>query len=113
MLSGHPKKQKPTPVGIDRVPSPITLPLKPDEPCTGSEMDRPSNIDDRSLTEGACGGSDVQCPLSDAILALLCELLKDRASWLTVDRVQQGFSATLGGLLEWYGTVVALLCLNA
>ena len=105
VLGGNAKKKKAAAVGKVEAPSPITQPLKADEPCTFSEMDQPSNFDDSFLAEGAATGSDLQCPLSDAILALLCELLKDRGSWLTVDRVQQGFSGTLGGLLEWYGRV--------
>ena len=104
VVGGNPEKQKADPISMKR-DSPVTQPLKPDEPCTVSQMDQPSNLDNRALTEGASSGSDLQCPLSDAILALLCELLKDRGSWLTVDRVQQGFSGTLGGLLEWYGII--------
>ena len=105
VLGGRGKRQKETAVDKDTGLSRVTA-LAPDEPCTVSEMDQPSNLDERSLEEGASSGTDLQCPLSDSILALLCELLKDRGSWLTVDRVQQGFSGTLGGLLEWYGIVI-------
>lgn len=101
ILGGNLKKKKAAVVGKEEAPSPITQPPKADEPCAFSEIDQPSSFDDRSLAEGAVTGSNLQCPLSDAILALLCELLKDRGSWLTVDHVQQGFSGTLGGLLEW------------
>ena len=101
VLGSRGKRQKHSAVDISRVTA-----LAPDEPCTVSEMDQPSNLDERSLEEGASSGTDLQCPLSDSILTLLCELLKDRGSWLTVDRVQQGFSGTLGGLLEWYGIVI-------
>lgn len=103
VLGAHPKKQRAAPLDLERAPSPVTQPLKPDDPCAPSDMDPPSNLDKEALVEGASSVSDLQCPLSDAILTLLCELLKERGSWLTVDRVQQGFSATLGGLLEWYG----------
>ena len=105
VLGSRGKRQKQTAVDVDEGVSRVTA-LAPDEPCTVSEMDQPSNLDERSLEEGASSGTDLQCPLSDSILALLCELLKDRGSWLTVDRVQQGFSGTLGGLLEWYGIVI-------
>ena len=105
VLGGRGKRQKHSAVDMDVGVSRVTA-LAPDEPCTVSEMDQPSNLDERSLEEGASSGTDLQCPLSDSILALLCELLKDRGSWLTVDRVQQGFSGTLGGLLEWYGIVI-------
>lgn len=105
VLGGRGKRQKQTAVDKDTGLSRVTA-LAPDEPCTVSEMDQPSNLDERSLEERASSGTDLQCPLSDSILALLCELLKDRGSWLTVDRVQQGFSGTLGGLLEWYGIVI-------
>lgn len=105
VLGSRGKRQKQTAVDVDEGVSRVTA-LAPDEPCTVSEMDQPSNLDQRSLEEEASSGTDLQCPLSDSILALLCELLKDRGSWLTVDRVQQGFSGTLGGLLEWYGIVI-------
>ena len=101
VLGGNTRKQKAVSVGMEETPAPLTQLLRPDEPSAFSEVDQPSNFDASSFPEEAPSGSDLQCPLSDAILALLCELLKDRDSWLTVDRVQQGFSATLGGLLEW------------
>lgn len=101
ILSANLKKHKAVPVVTETAPSPKQLP--PEEPCTTSEMDQPSNLDDGSLVDRASAGSDLQCPLSDAILTLLCELLKEQRSWLTVDRVQQAFTATLAGLFEWYG----------
>ena len=94
-------------LGTERAPSLKQLPLHPEDPCTVSKVDQPSNVHDESLLDRASPGSDLQCPLSDAILSLLCELLKERGSWLTVDRVQQAFTATLGGLFEWYGMDVA------
>ena len=94
-------------LGTERAPSLKQLPLHPEDPCTVSKVDQPSNVHDESLLDRASPGSDLQCPLSDAILSLLCELLKERGSWLTVDRVQQAFTATLGGLFEWYGKNVA------
>lgn len=105
VLSGNSKKRKVAAVGLgtERDLSPKQLPLQPEDPCAASEMDKPSNLDDGSLVDRATAASDLQCPLSDAILDLLCELLKERSSWLTVDRVQQAFTATLGGLFEWYG----------
>lgn len=93
--------------GTERAPSSKQLPLHPEDPCTISKVDQPSNVHDESLLDRASPASDLQCPLSDAILTLLCELLKERGSWLTVDRVQQAFTATLGGLFEWYGMNVA------
>lgn len=105
MLGSRRKGQKHPAVDMDVGLSRVNA-LAPDEPCTVSEMDQPSHLEERSLEEGASSGTDLQCPLSGSILALLCELLKDRGSWLTVDRVQQGISGTLGGLLEWYGTVI-------
>lgn len=89
--------------GTERAPSAKQLPLCPEDPSAVSEMDQPSNLHDESLLDRASTGFDLQCPLSDAILTLLCELLKERCSWLTVDRVQQAFTATLAGLFEWYG----------
>ena len=91
----------------ERAPSSKQFPLHPEDPCTISKVDQPSNVHDESLLDRASPGSDLQCPLSDAILTLLCELLRERGSWLTVDRVQQAFTATLGGLFEWYGMNVA------
>ena len=105
VLDSRGKRQKHSAVDMDVGVSRVTA-LAPDEPCTVSDMDQPSNLDERSHEEGASSGTDLQCPLSDSILALLCELLKDRGSWLTVDRVQQGFSGSLGGLLEWYEIVI-------
>lgn len=105
VLSGNSKKQKDAPIGWDteRGSSPKHLPLQPEDPCLASEMDQPSYLDGGSFVERTSSGLDLQCPLSDAILNLLCELLKERRSWLTVDRVQQAFTAALGGLFEWYG----------
>lgn len=101
VLGGNSRKQKAVAVSTEEAPAPLTQLLRPEEPSAFSEVDQPSNFDLRSFPEEPPSGSDLQCPLSDAILALLCELLKDRDSWLTIDRVQQGFAATLGGLLEW------------
>ena len=106
VLSGNSKKRNvAAAVGLctERAPNTKQLPLRPEAPCAASEMDQPSNLDDGSFVDRASAVSDLQCPLSDAILNLLCELLKERRSWLTVDRVQQAFTATLGGLFEWYG----------
>ena len=96
------RKIIPLVLGTEEAPSSKQLPLHPEDPCPVSEGDHPSDLHDESLLDRASPGSDLQCPLSDAILTLLCELLKERGSWLTVDRVQQAFTATLGGLFEWY-----------
>lgn len=96
------EKRKVVPLVSGAAPSTRQLPLHPEDPCTVSEMDQPSDLQDESLLDRASTGSDLQCPLSDAILNLLCELLKERGSWLTMDRVQQAFTAALGGLFEWY-----------
>ena len=101
------EKRNVVPLVSGAASSPKQLPLHPEDPCTVSEMDQPSQLHDESLLDRASTKSDLQCPLSDAILTLLCELLKERASWLTVDRVQQAFTATLGGLFEWYGMYTA------
>lgn len=103
ILGGNPKKQKVPPVvsGTERTLPSKHLPLQPEKPCTVSEMDPPSNPNNGSLADRGSAGSDLQCPLSDTILTLLCELLKERKSWLTIDRVQQAFTAILGGLFEW------------
>ena len=97
-----PKKQKHVTEGMGDVPSPVGHPFDEEKPNALSAIDPPSSLDEMSFTNRASGGSDLQCPLSDAILSLLCELLKDHDSWLTINRVHQCFSATLGGLLEWY-----------
>ena len=102
VFAGNPNKQKHIKEGSGENPSPVGHSLNGEEPNALSAVDTPSSIDERSFTERASDGSDLQCPLSDAILSLLCELLKDHDSWLTIDRVHQFFSATLGGLLEWY-----------
>ena len=96
------RKNVPLVSGTEKAPSSRKLPLCPEDPCIVSEVDQPSDLHDESLLDMASPGSDLQCPLSDAILTLLCELLKEHGSWLTVDRVQQAFAATLGGLFEWY-----------
>lgn len=96
------EKRKIVPLVSGAAPSTRQLPLHPEDPCTVSEMDQPSDLNDESLLNRVSTGSDLQCPLSDAILTLLCELLKGRGSWLTMDRVQQAFTAALGGLFEWY-----------
>lgn len=101
VFAGNPNKQKHIKEGSGENPSPVGHSLNGEEPNALSAVDTPSSIDERSFTERASDGSDLQCPLSDAILSLLCELLKDHDSWLTIDRVHQFFSATLGGLLEW------------
>lgn len=103
VLGGNSKKQKDAPIGWDteRGSSLRHLPLQPEDACLASEMDQPSYLGG-SFVERTSAGLDLQCPLSDAILNLLCELLKERRSWLTVDRVQQAFTAALGGLFEWY-----------
>lgn len=102
VFGGNPNKQKHIKEGLGENPSPVGHSLNEEEPNALSAVDTPSSIDERSFTERASGGSDLQFPLSDAIFSLLCELLKDHDSWLTIDRVHQFFSATLGGLLEWY-----------
>ena len=95
------RKSVPLVSGTEEAASPKQLPLHPEDPCPVSEVDHPSDLHDESILDRASPGSDIQCPLSDAILTLLCELLKERGSWLTMDTVQQAFTATLGGLFEW------------
>ncbi|PFX34399.1 uncharacterized protein LOC111325244 [Stylophora pistillata] len=104
ILSANLKKQKITPVGIsaeNTLSSKESL-LHPEDPCLVSKTDQPNDHDSGSHVErSSVAGSDLQCPLSDTILTLLCELLKEHRSWLTIDRVQQAFMASLGGLFEW------------
>lgn len=95
ILGANPKKRK--------FASSTELLLHPEEPCIVSRMDQPSNPESGSHMDRSSAGSDLQCPLSETILALLCELLKEHRSWLTIDRVQQAFMAIFGGLFEWYG----------
>ena len=104
------RKIIPLVLGTEEAPSSKQLPLHPEDPCPVSEVDHPSDLHNESLLDRASPGSDLQCPLSDAILTLLCELLKERGSWLTVDRVQQAFTATLGGLFEWYVMYMYMAC---
>uniref|UniRef100_A0A7M5URJ2 Sorting nexin-19 n=1 Tax=Clytia hemisphaerica TaxID=252671 RepID=A0A7M5URJ2_9CNID len=40
-------------------------------------------------------------PLTDAVLAIACQILRGYKSWLSFERVQQAILFSLGGVIEW------------
>ncbi|XP_048590138.1 uncharacterized protein LOC5517514 [Nematostella vectensis] len=73
---------------------------KADLPLAMSNSDEPSSEVQGAATDIQPG--EPQCPLSEAILALTCEVLKGRGSWASLERVQQGFLGVFSGLFEWF-----------
>ncbi|EDO45493.1 predicted protein [Nematostella vectensis] len=71
---------------------------KADLPLAMSNSDEPSSEVQGAATDIQPG--EPQCPLSEAILALTCEVLKGRGSWASLERVQQGFLGVFSGLFE-------------
>ena len=74
--------------------------IAPQEPQVAASQER-SELEGSSTTDGIPSQLDMQYPLASAILSLICEVLKGRSSWASIDRVQGVFLSGVGGLFEW------------